>query len=60
MLNTELKEDEGMNVNYNCSANNTKNETNINVTLNTDVNLALVSENGTTETNPKIFKTTKK
>ena len=52
MLNTELKEDEGMNVNYNCSANNTKNETNINVTLNTDVNLALVSENGTTETLP--------
>ena len=50
MLNTELKEDEGMNVNYNCAANNTKNETNINVTLNTDVNLALVSENGTTET----------
>ena len=50
MLNTELKEDEGMNVNYNCSANNTKNETNINVTLNTDVALALVSENGTTET----------
>ena len=49
MLNTELKEDEGMNVNYNCSANNTKNETNINVTLNTDVDLALVSENGTTE-----------
>ena len=49
MLNTELKEDEGMNVNYNCAANNTKNETNINVTLNTDVDLALVSENGTTE-----------
>ena len=52
MLNTELKEDEGMNVNYNCAANNTKNETNINVTLNTDVKLALVSENGTTETLP--------
>lgn len=50
LLNTTLNEDEGMNVNYNCAANNTKNETNINVTLNTDVDLALVSENGTTET----------
>jgi len=42
--------DDGQNVNYNCTANIIKSPEGANFTLNTDIPLTMVSENGTVET----------
>ena len=43
---------DGINVNFDCTANSTKDVNNANVTLNTDVPMTLVNEDGTSETLP--------
>ena len=52
LTNTELSGKtaaNGINVNFNCTANSTKDVRNANVTLNTDVPMTLVNDDGTSE-----------
>lgn len=49
LLDMNLGEEEGKNVDYNCEANATRDEPIANVSLNTDFDMAVVSANGSTE-----------